>query len=45
VGIKVAKYSQRQMDLLDLETNRFASHFLADVLTPGTIPVFTYSFP
>ena len=35
VGTKVAKYSQRQVDLLDLETNQFASRFLADVLVDG----------
>ena len=35
VGAKVAKYSQRQVDLLDLEANQFESRFLADVLTDG----------
>jgi pyruvate, water dikinase len=35
VGSKVAKYSQRQVDLLDLETNQFASRFLADVMVGG----------
>jgi pyruvate,water dikinase len=35
VGTKVAKYSQRQVDLLDLETNQFSSRFLADVLVDG----------
>jgi hypothetical protein len=35
VGVKVAKYSQRQVDLLDLEANQFASRFLADVLVDG----------
>jgi len=32
VGSKVAKYSQRQVDLLDLEANQFASRFLAEVV-------------
>jgi len=35
VGTKVAKYSQHQMDLLDLEANQFDSSFLADVLADG----------
>jgi hypothetical protein len=35
VGAKVAKYSQRQMDLLNLEANQFESRFLPDVLTNG----------
>ena len=38
VGAKVAKYSQRQMDLLDLETNQFETHFLTDVLADGEYP-------
>ena len=38
VGAKIAKYSQRQIDLLDLEANQFESHFLTDVLTDGNYP-------
>jgi len=38
VGAKVAKYSQRQMDLLDLEANQFDSCFLSDVLVDGSYP-------
>ena len=38
VGAKVAKYSQRQIDLLDLEANQFESRFLTDVLTDGDYP-------
>ena len=38
VGTKVAKYSQRQIDLLDLEANQFESRFLPDVLTDGNYP-------
>ncbi len=38
VGAKVAKYSQRQLDLLDLEANRFESRFLRDVLLDGDYP-------
>jgi pyruvate,water dikinase len=38
VGAKVAKYSQRQLDLLDLETNQFETHFLPDVLLDGKYP-------
>jgi len=38
VGVKVSKYSQHQMDLLDLKANQFDSHFLADVLTDGDYP-------
>ena len=32
VGSKVAKYSQRQVDLLDLQENQFVSRFLAEVV-------------
>jgi hypothetical protein len=35
VGAKIAKYSQRQVDLLNLEANQFESCFLADVLNNG----------
>jgi pyruvate,water dikinase len=35
VGSKVAKYSQRQVDLLDLKANQFASRFLAEVVVDG----------
>ncbi len=38
VGAKVAKYSQRQVDLLDLDTNQFDTEFLADVLVNGNYP-------
>lgn len=38
VGAKIAKYSQRQVDLLDLETNQFDSRFLTDVLTDDDYP-------
>jgi len=38
VGVKISKYSQHQMDLLDLEANQFASHFVADVLSDGDYP-------
>ncbi len=38
VGAKVAKYSQRQIDLLDLETNQFESCFLSDVLSDDNYP-------
>ncbi len=38
VGAKVAKYSQRQMDLLDLEANQFDSRFLVEVLADGDYP-------
>ena len=38
VGARIAKYSQRQVDLLDLETNQFASRFLADVLVDSGYP-------
>jgi len=38
VGAKVAKYSQRYVDLLDLEANQFASRFLTDVLVDGGYP-------
>jgi hypothetical protein len=36
--VKVSKYSQHQVDLLDLEANQFDTHFLADVLTDGHYP-------
>jgi pyruvate,water dikinase len=38
VGAKVSKYSQHQMDLLDLEANRFETQFLTDVLGNGDYP-------
>jgi pyruvate, water dikinase len=38
VGAKVAKYSQRQLDVLDLEANQFETHFLPDVLLDGDYP-------
>ena len=38
VGVKVSKYSQHQMDLLNLETNQFETHFLTDVLNKGDYP-------
>jgi hypothetical protein len=38
VGSKVAKYSQRQVDLLDLQENQFVSRFLAEVVTDGDYP-------
>ncbi len=38
VGDKIAKYSQRQVDVLDLEANQFASPYLTDVLADGTYP-------
>ncbi|NWG03278.1 MAG: phosphoenolpyruvate synthase [Syntrophaceae bacterium] len=38
VGAKVSKYSQHQMDLLDLETNRFDTRFPAEVFVDGNYP-------
>lgn len=38
VGVKVSKYSQHQMDLLNLEANRFETHFFADVLANDEYP-------
>jgi hypothetical protein len=38
IGAKVAKYSQRQVDLIDREANRFASCYLVDVLADGAYP-------
>ena len=38
VGAKVSKYSQHQMDLLDLEANQFKTQFLTDVLGDGNYP-------
>jgi len=38
VGAMVAKYSQRQVDLLDLKTNRFDSRFLSDILVDNHYP-------
>ncbi len=38
VGARVAKYSQRYVDLLDLEANQFASRFLSDVLVDTGYP-------
>ncbi len=37
-GDKVSKYSQRHVDLLDLETNQFDSHFLAEMLVDSSYP-------
>ncbi len=38
VGAMVAKYSQRQVDLLDLSTNQFESRYLTDVLVDHHYP-------
>jgi pyruvate,water dikinase len=38
VGAKVAKYSQHQMDLLDLQADRFGSRLLAEVLAGMDYP-------
>ncbi len=38
VGPMVAKYSQRQIDLLNLSTNQFESRFLTDVLVDHHYP-------
>ena len=38
VGVKISKYSQHQMDLLDLEANQFETPFLTDVLVNGDYP-------
>ncbi|MDD5094232.1 MAG: PEP/pyruvate-binding domain-containing protein [Dehalococcoidia bacterium] len=38
VGSKVAKYSQHQVDLLDLQANQFESLSLSDVLDDKTYP-------
>jgi pyruvate, water dikinase len=41
VGARVFKYSQHQVDLIDLETNQFGSRFLADVLEDSSYPNLT----
>jgi pyruvate,water dikinase len=38
VGVKISKYSQHQMDLLNLETNQFETHFLSDLLANDEYP-------
>jgi len=38
VGVKVSKYSQHYVDLLDLEANQFDQRFLTDVLVNGDYP-------
>ncbi len=38
VGLKIAKYSQHQVDVLDLKTNQFATRYLMDVLTDDSYP-------
>jgi hypothetical protein len=38
VGVKVSKYSQHQVDLLNLETNQFETHFLTDILANDEYP-------
>jgi pyruvate,water dikinase len=38
VGVRVAKYSQHEIDLLDLEQKRFTSRTLPDVLSNGRYP-------
>ena len=38
VGAKIAKYSQHQVDLLDMEANQFASRYSAEVLVDGDYP-------
>ncbi|MBP1697345.1 MAG: pyruvate phosphate dikinase PEP/pyruvate-binding protein, partial [Deltaproteobacteria bacterium] len=38
VGVKVSKYSQHQVDVLNLETNQFETHFLTDILANDEYP-------
>ncbi len=38
VGAKIAKYSQHQVDLLDIEANQFSSRDLVDVLADNKYP-------
>src|SRR5512136_446720 len=38
VGVKISKYSQHQMDLLNLEANEFETHFLTDILANDAYP-------
>ena len=38
VGAKIAKYSQRQVDLLNLEENKFTNSYMSNVLTDGDYP-------
>ena len=38
VGVKVSKYSQHQVDVLNLETNQFETHFLTDILAKDEYP-------
>ncbi len=38
VGAKVSKYSQHQVDLLNLETNQFETRFLTDILSKDEYP-------
>jgi pyruvate,water dikinase len=38
VGVKVSKYSQHQMDLLNLQANEFETRFLSDVLGKDDYP-------
>jgi hypothetical protein len=35
VGPKIAKYSQHQVDVLDLAANRFDTHYVADLVAAG----------
>jgi hypothetical protein len=38
VGVKISKYSQHQVDLLNLETNQFETHFFTDILANDEYP-------
>ncbi len=38
VGVKVSKYSQHQVDLLNIETNQFETRFLTDILANDEYP-------
>ncbi len=38
IGRQIAKYSQKNIDLLDLEANEFATHPVREILTPMDYP-------
>ncbi|MBN1644039.1 MAG: hypothetical protein JW856_04405 [Dehalococcoidales bacterium] len=38
IGIQIAKYSQRNIDLLNLDTNTFSTETFTDVITDGDYP-------
>lgn len=42
IGMEIAKYSQKNLDLLDLEANEFATHTVPEIIEPQDYPNTNY---